>query len=41
MDHVALTQDLEDLLDRKVDIVTERSLHWYIRDQVIAEAIPL
>ena len=41
MDHVALTQDLEDLLGRKVDIVTERSLHWYIRDQVIAEAIPL
>jgi hypothetical protein len=40
-DHVALIQDLEDLLGRKVDVVTEDSLHWYIRDRVIAEAIAL
>ena len=41
MDHVALMQDLEDLLQRKVDVVSERDLHWYIRDRVLAEAIPL
>ena len=41
MDHVALTQDLEDLLQRKVDVISERALHWYIRDRVLAEAVPL
>ena len=41
LDHVALMQDLEDLLQRKVDVVSERALHWYIRDRVLAEAIPL
>ena len=41
LDHVALVQDLEDLLGRKVDVVTERSLHWYIRDRVIQQAVPL
>lgn len=41
LDHVGLKQDLEDLLGRKVDIVTERALHWYIRDRVLSEAVPL
>ena len=41
MDHVALMKDLEDLLQRKVDVVSERALHWYIRDRVLAEATPL
>lgn len=41
LDHVALVQDLEDLLCRRVDVVTERSLHWYIRDRVIEEAVRL
>lgn len=41
MDHVALTQDLEDLLQRKVDVVSERALNWYIKDRVLAEATPL
>lgn len=41
MDHIALTQALEDLLQRKVDVVSERALHWYIRDRVLAEATPL
>lgn len=36
-----LILDLEALLDRKVDVVTEEALHWYIRDQVLAEAVPL
>ena len=40
-DHIALWQDLEDLLGCKVDVVSERALHWYIRDRVLQEAIPL
>lgn len=41
MDHVGLIQDLEDYLGRKVDVVSERALHWFIRDRVLAEAVPL
>jgi predicted nucleotidyltransferase len=33
--------DLEELLGCEVDVVTERSLHWYIRDRVLEEATPL
>jgi hypothetical protein len=29
------------LLGRRVDVVTERALHWYIRDRVLREAVPL
>ena len=36
-----LIADLEDLLDCRVDIVTEKALHWYIRDRVLQEAVPL
>jgi len=36
-----LLVDLEDLLGRKVDVVTERALHWYIRDRILKEAKPL
>jgi predicted nucleotidyltransferase len=36
-----LVADLEDLLDCKVDIVTEDGLHWYIRERVLKEAVPL
>jgi predicted nucleotidyltransferase len=38
---VALWQDLEDLLGRKVDVVSEKALHRLIRDQVLKEAVPL
>ena len=41
LDHVALIQDLEDLLGRKVQVVTEEALHWYIRDRVIQQALAL
>lgn len=40
-DHVALKQDLEALLSCRVDVVTDRALHWYIRDRVTAEAVAL
>jgi len=41
LDHVALVQELEDLLGCPVDVVTEKALHWYIRDKVKGEASPL
>ena len=37
----ALLLDLQDLLGRKVDVVTEGALHWYVRDRVLREALPL
>jgi hypothetical protein len=36
-----LILDLEELLGRKVDVLTENALHWYIRDRVLSEAVPL
>ena len=36
-----LLMELQDLLGRKVQVVTENSLHWYIHDQVLREAKPL
>ena len=33
--------DLEELMGREVDVVTEGALHWYIKDQVLQEAVPL
>lgn len=41
IDHVALVQDLEDLLNCRVDVVNERALDRTIRDRVLAEAVPL
>lgn len=36
-----LLMDLQDLLDRKVDIVTEQGLSHLIKDRVLADAKPL
>ena len=33
-----LLMDLQALLGREVDVVTEQGLHWYIRDRVVQEA---
>ena len=41
LDHVALAQDLEEVLGRKVQVTTENSLHWHIRDRVLEQAVPL
>ncbi len=41
LDHVALKQDLEELLGRKVDLVTAEALHWCIRNDILDEAVPL
>lgn len=36
-----LVADLEELLGCEVDVVTEGALHWYIRERVLQEAVPL
>ena len=36
-----LLADLEEYLGRNVDIVEPESLHWYIRDRILEEAVPL
>lgn len=36
-----LLTELQDLLGRRVDIVEPEGIHWYIRDQVLKEAVPL
>jgi uncharacterized protein len=41
LDHAALVLDLEELLGRKVDIVTERGLYWLLRRRILKEARPL
>lgn len=41
IDHVALKQDLEELLGQEVDVVTEASLHPQMRERVLREAVPL
>ena len=34
-------REVEELLGRKVDVATEKSLHPLFRDRVLAEAVPL
>jgi uncharacterized protein len=36
-----LAHDLETLLGRRVDVVTEDSLPWLIQPQVVAESVPI
>jgi hypothetical protein len=38
---IALIQDLETLLNTKVDVVTEHGLHEHLKAQILKEAIPL
>ncbi len=38
---VGLIEDLEKLLNRKVDIVTTKSLHYFLRDKIIKEVVYL
>jgi predicted nucleotidyltransferase len=36
-----LVADLEALLGRRVDVVEPEGLHWYVRDNILREAVPL
>lgn len=37
----AFQMDIQDLLHRKVDVVTENALHHLIREQILSQAIQL
>lgn len=41
LDLVGLAQDLEDLLLRKVDVLTDASIHPALRPRILANARPL
>jgi len=41
LDLCALGDDLEDLLGRKVDLVTEPAISPFLRDRILGEAVPL
>ena len=41
LDIVRLGQHLEELLDRRVDVLTGASLHPALRDRILAESRPL
>ena len=41
LDLVALGQDLEDLLERRVDVLTDTSVHTAIPRRILADARPL
>ncbi len=41
LDRIALMQDLEDLLEIKVDVATVKGLREYFRDRILNEAVPL
>ena len=41
LDHVALWQDLEELLGRKVDVLVDGGISPYLEEQIRAEAKPL
>jgi predicted nucleotidyltransferase len=38
---VEFCEKVEELLGRKVDVVTEKSLHPMVRDRILAEALPI
>lgn len=41
LDLVALWQELEELLGCKVDVISEEGISPYLRDRILAEAVPL
>ena len=41
LDIIAIKQDIEDMINRRVDVVTARALSPYIREEIIKEAIAL
>ena len=41
LDQAGLMVELEELLGRKVDVVTEQGLYWLLRRRILKEARPL
>ena len=40
-DLVGLQQDIENLLGRKADVITENSINRYLKERILREAVPL
>lgn len=38
-DLVELKSDLEEILNRKVDVITYESIHWRLRERILAEQV--
>lgn len=36
-----LSEDLQTLLGRRVDVAEPGGLHWYVKDRILREAVPL
>jgi predicted nucleotidyltransferase len=41
LDLVHLKNELEDAVNRRVDVLTYRSLHTRLRDRILAEQVPI
>jgi predicted nucleotidyltransferase len=41
IDQTRLILDLQNLLGCRVDVFAEQGLHWYVRDRVLADTLPL
>ena len=41
LDQIALKQELEELLRRRVDVLSDTAVYWYLEPQIKSEAIPL
>jgi predicted nucleotidyltransferase len=41
IDFIEFKSDLERLFARKVEVVFEKGLYWYVRDRILAEAVAL
>jgi len=41
LDLIGLGQDLEELLHRKIDVLTDASVHPALRDRILTDARPL
>lgn len=41
LDLASLKLDLEDALERRVDLLTYRSLHPMLKDRILEEAVPI
>ncbi len=41
LDFIGFWQDLEDLLGRKMDVISKGGVSPYLRDRILSEAVPL
>ena len=41
LDQIGFRQDLEELLGRRVDVVSEGGISPYLEDRILSEAVPL